>query len=166
MKIKLLTAVAGAHASHAPGDLIDLPDDVARIWVKEGLAIEAPAEDVAATRIAELSKALDGATAARDGLAKQAIDLAGKLAAAAKEKQGAVAEADVHRKAADAMRAQIEEINSTFEQYKAAASTSLSKALSDAAATRATLEAERDEYKRQAETLAEQLAAKSAGPAA
>lgn len=158
MKIKMLTSVAGAHESHAPGDLVDKPDDVARVWINEALAIEAPEQEVAAERVAELSRALDGVSAEREGLAKQATDLAGKLASAAKEKAGAVAEADVHRKAADALRQKIEEINSTFDQYKAAASTSLSKTLSDAAATRATLEAERDEFKRQAEALAEQLA--------
>jgi predicted transcriptional regulator len=100
-KIKLLCAVADDRSSNMQGDIIDKPADVAAAWVKEGIAIEAPEAEVAADRIAEFSKALDDITAERDGLAKQVTDLQGKLAAALKEKQGAQAEADVHRKAAE-----------------------------------------------------------------
>lgn len=155
MQIKLLTGIAGESESYLPGDLIERPDDIALEWIAAGLAIEAPAADIAAARVAELSEALGGATAARDGLAKQVTDLSGKLAAAVKDKQGAVAEADVHRKAADAARAQTDAVVETFEKYKVATAMRL-KGVED----------ERDEFKRQAEALAEQLAAKPAVPAA
>jgi hypothetical protein len=102
-KIKLLCAVADDRSSNMQGDIIDKPDEVAEAWIKEGIAIEAPETEVAADRIAELSRALDEITAERDGLARQVTDLQGKLAAAVKEKQGAQAEADVHRKAAEAL---------------------------------------------------------------
>jgi chromosome segregation ATPase len=151
MKIKLLTSIAGAHQSDLPGDIIDKPDDVASAWIKEGLAIEAPEQEIAAARVAELSKALDGVTAEREGLVKQAADLAGKLASAVKEKAGAVAEAEVHRKAADAARTQRDAVVETFEKYKVAASMRLKS-----------VEDERDELERQAEALAEQLSTKLA----
>ncbi|CAN2533098.1 hypothetical+protein [Methylocapsa aurea] len=151
MKIKLLTSIAGAHQSDLPGDIVDKPDDVAREWIKEGLAIEAPEQEIAAARVADLSKALDAVTAEREGLVKQAADLAGKLASAAKEKAGAVAEAEVHRKAADAARTQRDAVVETFEKYKVAASMRLKAAEDD-----------RDDFKRQAEALAEQLSTKLA----
>jgi chromosome segregation ATPase len=154
MRIKLLTGVAGENESHLPGDLVDRPENVAREWIAAGLAIEAPEADLAAARVAELSEALAGASAERDGLAKQVTELSGKLAAAAKEKQGATAEADVHRKAAEAARTQTNAVVETFEKYKVATAMRM-KAVED----------ERDEFKRQAEALAEQLVAKPAVPA-
>ncbi len=68
-KIKLLCAVADDRSSNMQGDIVDKPDDVAAAWIREGIAIEAPEAEVAADRIAELSKALDAITAERDGLA-------------------------------------------------------------------------------------------------
>lgn len=146
--VKLLTSISGPHHSWAFGDIVDVADDVARVWIKEGLALEAPPEDVSAGRIGELSTALDAVTKAHDGLVKQLTETQGKLAAATKEKQGAVAEAEVHRKAADELRAQFERAGELFEQFKAESSTTIAKAREEA-----------DQFRAQAEELAAQLAA-------
>jgi hypothetical protein len=100
-KINLRCTVADDRSSNMLGDIFEKPDDVAAAWITEGIAIEVPEAEVAADRVAELSKALDVVTAERDGLARQVTDLQGKLAAAIKQKQGAQADADVHRKAAE-----------------------------------------------------------------
>jgi chromosome segregation ATPase len=120
MKVKLLTAWSNDRESYAFGDMIDLDDATAAEWIEHGLAIEAPPEEFAAQRVGELSAALDEANAARDGLEKELTDARGKLAAAQKEKQGAIAEADVHRKAADAFKAERDVLRALLAEKKSA----------------------------------------------
>lgn len=117
VKIKMLVCVAGDTFSHVPGDLIDVESEIAKAWVKEGLAIAAPDVETGAARIADLEKKLDETTRSRDGLAALKADLEGKLAAAQTEKKAAQAEMAVHKKAATEAAARI----STLEKELAAA---------------------------------------------
>lgn len=43
MKVKILTSIASATWSYAPGDIVDMPDKQAKTWIKSGLA--APVEE-------------------------------------------------------------------------------------------------------------------------
>lgn len=38
MKVKVLTSIASATWSYAPGEIVDMPDDQAKTWIKSGLA--------------------------------------------------------------------------------------------------------------------------------
>ncbi len=38
MKVRILTSIASATWSYAPGEIVDMPDQQAKIWIKSGLA--------------------------------------------------------------------------------------------------------------------------------
>lgn len=44
MKVRILTSIASAAWSYAPGDIVDMPDEQALAWIKGGNAapVEAP----------------------------------------------------------------------------------------------------------------------------
>lgn len=123
MKVMMKTPIAGDNFSLRIGEVVDLAriygdraEEIGAEWIKAEYAIEAPAEADAANSLAELQQAHDALKAKSDGLEKELIETRGKLAAAQKEKQGAIAEAEVHRKAnetltaeRDALRAQLAE---------------------------------------------------------
>jgi hypothetical protein len=109
MQVKMLTALAGDHFSYAPGDIVDLEDAVAEAWIDAKLAVEAPPQEAAIDRIAELNAYRDALARERDGLAAERDDLKGKLAAALREKQGAIDEMKIHKTAADDLRKQLAE---------------------------------------------------------
>ncbi|WP_424360245.1 hypothetical protein [Methylocystis parvus] len=163
MKIKMLSPWAGDRESLAPGDVTDRPDDVAKAWIAAGMAIEAPAGDVAAQRIRDLTAALDDTRASRDGLAATIIDAAAAVEAAKKEAEAAIAERDIHRAAADEARAELIAAREANDALKADFARTFGDAKSAYEAKISALTEERDEFKRQAETLAEQLGATSGG---
>lgn len=123
MKVMMKTPLAGDTYTLRPGEIVDLAkiygdraEKIGAEWIKAEYAVEAPPEADAAASLAELQQAHDTLKAKSDGLEKELIETRGKLAAAQKEKQGAIAEADVHRKAnealtteRDALRAQLAE---------------------------------------------------------
>jgi len=43
VKVKLLTAMAGADFSHVAGDIVDMPDDEAEAYIANGFAEAPPA---------------------------------------------------------------------------------------------------------------------------
>jgi hypothetical protein len=109
MHVKMLTSLAGDNFSYAPGDVVDLDDDTAQAWVGAKLAVEAPPHEAAADRIAALNDERETLVKERDGLAAERDDLKGKLAAALKEKQGAIDEMKIHKASADDLRKQLAE---------------------------------------------------------
>lgn len=42
MKVRILTSIASATWSYAPGEIVDMPEKQAKTWIKSGLA--APVE--------------------------------------------------------------------------------------------------------------------------
>lgn len=162
MHVKIISPISGERFSYVYGEIVDLPDDHARDWIRAGLAVDAPGEEVAAARLEMLQSDLGSTRAARDGLAVELDETKGKLAAAEAAVIGAKAEADTHRAAATALRADVvtaaDALDAIKEKYLR-----LSGDLTAAYEKRiAAIEAERDDFRSQSATLGEQLAAAQA----
>lgn len=75
MRVRLLTSYASASESRSYGDLIELRDDVARAWIKEGLCERVSQDEATADDVARL-------TARNAELESAATDLAARERAA------------------------------------------------------------------------------------
>jgi hypothetical protein len=75
MKIKLLTGLAGDRFSHAPGEVIELPEEEAQRFIDKELAEPVEASDAAAA-----TKRADAAAAAAAAETKRAEAAAAKVA--------------------------------------------------------------------------------------
>lgn len=165
MKIKMLTSLAGGAFSLAHGEIVETAtiggEAVAKAWIAEGHAIEAPGEDIAAAQIAGLQARLDDCAAARSGLEKELVEAKGRIAKAQAEAKGAVAEMAVHKAARTAAENDLATLTAQIDRAHAAVG-ERDDLLGDNADLRARLvdaEAARDEFQRQAEELARQHAA-------
>lgn len=78
-KIKIIGAIAGEMFSYAPGEIVEVEEDIARVWHEAGLSTHAPEGDAA--RIEELEKQLLAAVIERDGFAAVNAKLEAALAA-------------------------------------------------------------------------------------
>jgi chromosome segregation ATPase len=148
MKIKMLTALAGAEFALAHGEIVDAAsvggEDVARAWVAAGMAVEAPETEVAAHAVAAAERAMADAIAARDGLRRETLDLKSRLAQKDGALKGAIADRDLHAREAQAAREAASAAEAVAEDLRGQV---------------ATADAARDEFAAQAAALGAEIAA-------
>lgn len=179
MKIKMLTSLAGGQFSLAHGEIVDSAsiggDDVAAGWIAEGLAIAAPSDDVAASLIVGLQKQLDDALAAKAGLEKEMVEAKARIAKAQADARGAAAEMAVHKAARAAAENTVAELMTQIDRARSAVAgrdaqlsenAAMLQRAQQSAGALAAAEADRDEFRRQAEVLAVEIEALKSAPAA
>ena len=143
-KMQMLTALAAADFSYAPGEVIELDDAIADAWKEAGTVREVADTQLAGDQIARLQAQLADVTLARDSFEKAMTEARAAIATAKADKDGANKERDVVRKAADEARARV---------------TDLETQLSAARDENARITAERDTFAAQAKDLADKIAA-------
>ena len=149
-KMMMLTALAAADHSFAPGEFVELEDNIADAWRDAGIVSEAPDDKVAAEQIARLQAQISDALSVRDGAEKALTEARGAIAAAKAEKDGANKEREIFRKAADEAKARVSDLETQ---------------LATARDENARISAERDTFAAQAKDLGEKLAAAAPAPA-
>ena len=101
MKIKVLTSAAGNDFSVVAGEIVDAGiiggEGVAWAWIENGVAIEAPDGEAAATEIERLNAELETVTRERDGHAAAVADALASAAKSARTIKAAEAERDVYK---------------------------------------------------------------------